>query len=348
METLWFVILSFLLVGYTVLDGFDLGVGILFSFIAKSEDECRLMLNAIGPIWDGNEVWLVGAGGALFFAFPSAYASALGGLYLAIFLVLWMLILRALALELRAQVDNSLWHTFWGTIFFLSSLTLAGVLGITLGNLVRGFPLDAQGHFFLPLWTDLLPSTSTGIFDWYTLLVGALAVVILSLHGANFLVWKTDGKIQQRARMIASRLVGVSGVLGLLVVILTPQVQPQAADRFLTHPLGLILPLLALAAWILLVVVTRRGQSEILPLGLSKSLIAALLGTAFFGLFPNLLIARGNTANSLTIFNAATSQYGLRVGLAWFIPGLLLALAYTGSIYRAFWGKVAPADGEGY
>jgi cytochrome d ubiquinol oxidase subunit II len=348
LETLWFILLAFLFVGYTVLDGFDLGVGILFPLVAKSDDERRLALNAIGPVWNGNEVWLVAAGGVLFFAFPKAYASALSGLYLAIFLVLWMLILRALAVELRAQLDHPLWHTFWEMAFFVSSLALALILGAALGNLLRGFPLDDHGRFFLPLWTDLLPGIPTGILDWYTGLVGALAVVVLSLHGANFLVWKTGGEIQQRARAIASRLVWVSGALALLVFIVTPLNQSHVTERFLSHPLGLVFPLLALATWILLVAATRRGQSDILPLGLSKSFIIALLGTAFFGLFPYLLIARGNLSNNLTVFNAATTPYSLRVGLAWFIPGLLLIFAYMVYVYRSVWGKVKATTGEGY
>jgi cytochrome d ubiquinol oxidase subunit II len=347
LETLWFILLAYLFVGYTILDGFDLGVGILFPFVTGNDDERRLAINAIGPIWDGNEVWLVAAGGTLFFAFPKAYASALGGLYLAIMLLLWMLILRELAIELRGQINNPLWRSFWDGVFFLSSLALALLLGTALGNLLRGFPLDAQGRFFLPLWTNWLPGVPTGILDWYTLLIGLTAIVVLSLHGASFLVWKTPGEMQQRARLIASRLVWASGALALLSLLATPLAQPQIASRFLGHPLGFAFPLLALAAWILLVRAIKRGQSALILFGLSKSFIVALLGTAFFGLFPNLLIALGDQTNSLTVFNAATTPYGLRVGLAWFIPGLLLILAYTGFMYRSFWGKATLAD-EGY
>jgi cytochrome bd ubiquinol oxidase subunit II len=348
METLWFLLLSFLLIGYTVLDGFDLGVGILFPFVAKNDDARRLVLRAIGPIWDGNEVWLVASGGVLFFAFPRAYASALSGLYLAIFLVLWMLVLRALSIELHTQLENPLWHTFWEAIFFVSSLGLALVLGAALGNLLRGFPLDAKGYFFLPLWTDLLPGVPTGILDWYTLSVGVFAMSALSLHGANFLVWKTDGEIQQRARAIATRLTWISGALALLVVILTLVVQPDVLTRFPAHPWGFVFPVIALTAWILLLVAVKRGRSEVLPLGCSKAFIAALLAAAFFGIFPNVLIASSSPVNSLTISNASTSQYGFRVGLVWFSLGLLLILSYMGYVYKSFWGKVKPSEKDGY
>jgi cytochrome d ubiquinol oxidase subunit II len=349
LETLWFILLSFLLIGYTVLDGFDLGVGILFPFVAKTEKERRLVLQAIGPLWDGNEVWLVAAGGVLFFAFPRAYASALSGLYLAIFLVLWLIILRALAIELHVQVDNPLWRTFWEAIFFIASLGLALTLGAALGNLLRGFPLDADGHFFLPLWTDLLPGVPTGVLDVYTLPVGIFAVIILALHGANFLVWKTGGELQQRARSFAAPLTWVSGFLALLILVLTPPlIQPQVKARFLSQPWGFIFPVFAVTAWGLLLASTKRNHSEILPLAFSKLLIASLLATASFGIFPHLLISLGAPANSLTIFNATTSQYGLSVGLVWFTLGLLLLLTYTGYVYKVFWGKVTLSVDEGY
>jgi len=340
--------LSFLLIGYTVLDGFDLGVGILFPLVAKNEDERSLILKSIGPIWDGNEVWLVSAGGVLFFAFPKAYASALSGLYLAIFLILWLIILRALTIELHAQLENPLWRSFWEGIFFLSSLGLALTLGVALGNLLRGFPLDADGKFFLPLWTNFLPRTSTGILDGYTLLIGIFAISVLSLHGANFLVWKTAGEIQQRARILIPRLVWISGVLVVLILVITPLIQPQVKMHFISHPWGFIFPIIAAAAWWLLRSSTKRNQSEILPFSYSMLFIAALLATASFGIYPHLLLSLDAPTNSLTIFNTATSQYGLQVCLIWFALGLVLLLTYTGYVYKVFWGKASLTDNEGY
>lgn len=348
MEIIWFFILSFLLIGYTVLDGFDLGVGILFPLVAENKAERSLILKSIGPIWDGNEVWLIAAGGVLFLAFPKTYASALSGLYLAIFLILWLLILRALTIELHAQLENPLWHSFWEGIFFLSSLGLALTLGVALGNLLRGFPLDADGKFFLPLWTNFLPRIPTGILDVYTLLIGIFAVCVLALHGANFLVWKTSGEIQQRARILIPRLVWGSGILVVLILVLTPLIQPQVKERFLSHPRGFIFLIVSAAAWWMLRSSTRRNQTQILPLGYSTLFIAALLATVSFGIYPHLLLSLDAPTNSLTIFNTATSQYGLRVGLIWFAFGLVLLLAYTGYVYKVFWGKASLSDNEGY
>jgi cytochrome bd ubiquinol oxidase subunit II len=348
LEKIWFIILSFLLTGYTVLDGFDLGVGILFPFVAKTEKERSLALQAIGPVWDGNEVWLVAAGGVLFFAFPKAYASAMSGLYLGIFLILWLIILRALAIELRVQLDNPLWRAFWETVFFAASLGLTFLLGSAFGDLLRGFLLDASGHFFLPLWTKLLPRIPLGILDWFTVLIGVLAVSLLSLHGANFLVWKTDGKLQSRAQSLAFRLVWVSGFLILAGLILTPLIQPQIGVRFLQSPWGFIFPILALLAWTLLFLSLRRKKSELMPLVYSKLLIASLLASAFFAIYPNILISVNNPATSLTVLNTAASQYGLKTGLIWFSIGLILLLAYTGYVYKSFWGKVQETGGENY
>jgi len=340
MQTIWFIILSFLLIGYTVLDGFDLGVGILFPLVAKTERERSLALHTIGPVWDGNEVWLVAAGGVLFFAFPKAYASAMSGLYLAVFLLLWLIILRALAIELRSQLNNPLWRSFWEAVFFIASLGLASLLGATMANLLRGFPLDATGHFFLPLWTNLLPRIPLGILDWFSLLIGVLGVGLLSLHGANYLVWKTEGDTQSRAREIASRLVWVNGILLLFGLLLTPVVQAQIGARFVQSPWGFVFPLLAIIAWTLALVSIRQKKSELLPLAASKLLIASLLASAFFAIYPNILLSFDDPAKSLTIFNTAASQYGLKTGLIWFSFGLVLLLAYTGFVYKSFWGKV--------
>lgn len=348
MQTIWFIILSFLLIGYTVMDGFDLGVGILFPFITKTEKERSLALQAIGPVWDGNEVWLVAAGGVLFFAFPKAYASAMSGLYLAIFMILWLIILRALSIELRVQLDNALWRAFWETVFFAASLGLAFLLGSAFGDLLRGFSLDASGHFFLPLWTKLQPRIPLGILDWFTLLIGVLAVNLIALHGANYLILKTEADLQTRAKHLASRLVWSSGALLLVGMLLTPLIQPRLGDHLLQAPWGFTFPFIALLMWVLLLRSLRRKRSEPLPLAYSTILIASLLASAFFALYPNILISLNSPAHSLTIFNTAASPYGLKTGLVWFSFGLLLLLTYTGYVYRSFWGKVTDADKEGY
>src|SRR5665213_2787234 len=183
MPTIWFCLVAILIAGYVVLDGFDLGAGAIHLFIAKTDEERRSVLASIGPVWNGNEVWLLAAGGTLFFAFPSLYASGFSGFYLALMIVLWLLILRGIAIELRSHVNNDLWRSFWDVVFAGASALLAIFYGAALANVVRGVPLRSDGYFFLPLWTNLLPGSDAGIIDWYSVLVGVTALVVLMVHG---------------------------------------------------------------------------------------------------------------------------------------------------------------------
>src|SRR6202045_781367 len=176
METLWFMIIAVMLTAYTVLDGFDLGAGAIYLGAGKTSDERRKILRAIGPVWDGNEVWLVAAGGTLYFAFPLLYASSFSGFYLPLMMVLWLLMLRGIGIEFRSHIDNRVWQGFFDVVFSVSSALLAIFFGAALGNVVRGVPLDAQGYFFEPLWTNFKPGPHPGILDWYTILIGVLAL----------------------------------------------------------------------------------------------------------------------------------------------------------------------------
>jgi len=204
MATVWFILLGFMLTMYVLLDGFDLGAGAIHLVAARDDAERRMILRAIGPVWDGNEVWLIATGGTLFFTFPLLYASSFSGFYLPLTIVLWLLMLRGLAIELRAHGDNPLWATFWDGLFFLGSALLAFFFGAALGNVVRGVPLDASGYFFAPLWTTFDPrSPVPGILDWYTVLIGLLALAALVLHGAHWIALKTEGALHDRCRRIA-------------------------------------------------------------------------------------------------------------------------------------------------
>ena len=194
METVLFAMVAAMLAVYVVLDGFDFGVGILHRLAARTDDERRTVLAAIGPVWDGNEVWLVAAAGVLFMGFPRVYSAAFSGFYMALMIVLWLLIVRGIAIESRSHQENPLWREFWDTIFSLASALLAVVLGVALGNVVRGVPLDGSGLFFIPLFTDFQPGAHPGIFDWYTTLVGAFTFCALAGHGALYLVWKLLNK----------------------------------------------------------------------------------------------------------------------------------------------------------
>src|SRR5277367_68627 len=206
METIWFCIVAVMLAAYVVLDGFDIGAGAIHLFAAREEAERRAIIASIGPVWDGNEVWLLAAGGTLYFAFPGLYASGFSGFYLALMIVLWLLMLRGLSIELRSHFESSLWRSFWDAAFGGSSILLAIFFGAALGNVVRGVPLNKDGFFFLPLWTNLEPGVNPGIIDWYTVLVGIAALLVLTLHGALWVVLKTDGPLAIRARSIASRV----------------------------------------------------------------------------------------------------------------------------------------------
>src|SRR5215471_12324947 len=214
MGFVWFWIVAVMLVAYVVLDGFDLGVGILHLFVARTEEERQLTLRTIGPVWDGNEVWLLAGGGTLYFAFPLLYASAFSGFYLALMIVLWLLIMRGISIELRMQMDISVWRAFFDGLFFLSSLLLAIFYGAALANVIRGVPLGADGYFFLPLWTNWRVGPHPGILDWYTVLGGVLALCALALHGAFYLATKTVNGLQQRARAAAR-------FLSMVVLVLT-------------------------------------------------------------------------------------------------------------------------------
>ena len=339
METIWFIVIGILFSGYAILDGFDLGVGAIYLLVAKGEAERQQVRSSIGPIWDGNEVWLIAAGGTLFFAFPKAYAVGFSAYYLAFFLILWLLILRGLAIELRGQLENTLWHTFWDVVFSFASLALAGLLGVALGNLLRGIPLREAGEVALPFWTNFQPVMQAGLLDWYTLLGGVVAVAAVILQGANYLILKTKGEVMRRSRTIARRSLLILVPLVFIVFGLTPRVQPVLKVHFTAQPLGFIFPLLIIVLLAGQFIFLRR-ESDRWAFVASSLLILFILATAFFGLYPNLVLASVDPSKSLTIYNAATNEYGLRVGLIWFSIGFLLMLAYVGFMYRSFWGKV--------
>lgn len=345
METLWFAIVALMLAIYVVLDGFDFGTGIVYLFVARTDAERRTALQAIEPVWDGNEVWLIAAGGLLFMAFPRVYAAGFSGFYLALMLVLWLLILRGIALPMRSHLANPLWRTFWDGVFAGASLLLAVVLGAALGNLIRGVPLNAEGYFFAALWTDFLPGPVPGILDWYTLLTGLEGVAILAVHGANYLAIKTEGQVLDRARRIAT--LGLWAVLALTVASLLaiPFVQPGLRRNYDAHPIGYVLLLLALGSLAGLFYWRRRQQDGASFLA-SSLLILGLLGSTAWGLYPNLLISTVHPAHSLTISNAAASREGLRTALDWFLVGFSLVVAYSVYVHRCFRGKVVLSEEE--
>lgn len=339
MATVWFVLIAFMLTVYVVLDGFDLGVGIVHLFVARGEEERRTVLKTIGPVWDGNEVWLIGAGGALVLAFPALYAASFSGFFLPLMIVLWLLMGRGIALEFRNHVDHPVWRPFWDVAFSVSSALLAIFFGAALGNVVRGVPLDASGEFFAPLWTNLRLGPPTGIIDWYTLSVGLLAFAALTMHGSLWIALKTAGPLAERARRFAAAGWFATVFLTVVVSALTFPVQPLIPARMSAHPEGLLLPALAFAG--LAGIYRYRGEGYGKGAFLSSSLfLAGLLASTAFGLYPYVLPANTDPSRALTVFNSASADHGLRVALWWWIPGMLLVLGYFVFLYRNFAGKV--------
>lgn len=348
METLWFALVSFLLAMYVVLDGFDLGAGIIHLRAARTDDERRLILNSIGPVWDGNEVWLLAAGGTLYFAFPLAYASSFSGFYLPLIMVLWLLILRGLGIEFRHQVHNPLWARFWDAVFSHASILLAVFFGVALGNIIRGVPLNQEGYFFAPLWTTFTVVPEPGVIDWFTVLFGLIALFSLSVHGAAFISMKTTGAVNERARRVIRSAWWGSLLCSAAGVVASWSIRPEMLRNFASYPWGLVFPI----AGIFGIAGIRyfSGQQDDKGVFLASTVfILGMLGGTAFSLYPTLLHASTDPAFSLSINRAAAQDYGLTVGLVWWIIGMTLTTGYFVYLYRSFKGKASvPTDGTGY
>ncbi len=333
------MIVAFMLVCYVILDGFDIGAGIVHYFVGRDEKERATVIRAIGPVWDGNEVWLLATGGTLYFAFPALYSAGFSGFYLPLIMVLWLLMLRAAGIELRHQIDNPLWTSFWDVVFAMASILLAIFFGAALGNVVRGVPLDATGYFFEPLFTDWTTTGATGILDWFTVLSGVVALVALAVHGSNYLALKTEDKINERARRVVSLgwyalvLVTILSLAGVMVV------RPQLLDNYYYLPVGWLIPLLVAASLGGIKYFNGKGDDKLAFIS-SSVYIAMMLGGAVYGLNPNVLPAL-DPQYSLTIQNAKAGSYGLTVGLIWWPIGMIFALGYFTFLFRTFKGKVA-------
>jgi len=340
MEILWFCLVAVMIAVYVVLDGFDLGAGAIHLLVARSDSERRMVIRSIGPVWDGNEVWLLAGGGTLYFAFPALYASSFSGFYLPLMIVLWLLILRGTSIEFRSHVDSPLWTSFWDVTFMGASGLLAIFFGAALGNVVRGVPLDSEGYFFLPLWTDFAVGPQPGILDWYTVIVGVTALVTLVIHGALWVALKTEGELQGRCQDLARRLWWALGALTAAVTLASFSIQPHLAESFAAHPAGYFFPLVAVAGLIGM----RFLLGELHRFLGSCVYIVGMLTSAAFGVFPYVLPSVSG-AKGLTAYDAAAPAYGLNIGLFWFIPGILLATGYFVFTYRHFGGKVKLEQG---
>ncbi len=350
MEIFWGIVIVAMLTILIILDGADFGAGIIHLFVAKDEKDKKSIINAIGPFWDGNEVWLIAGGGVLFFAFPKLYASAFSGFYLPLIMVLWLLVFRAIGLEFRNLVNNPLWKTIWDKSFGIASLLLALFFGAALGNVVRGVNLGGVEngisrfesiYFFNPLWNESFSPLGVhpGILDWFTVILGVIAIITLSIHGANWIIFKTNSSINNRLKKIVFNLSLALFPLLIISVFAWTKVKPDALDNYFKHPLLWIFPVTVLGA---LIGLTRLKsyKSDMTGFLFSSLFIIGAFGSTIAAMFPVLLPSTNNVNPPLTIYNAAASEYGLSVGLVWWVIAIVLVTGYFYFLHSIFKGKM--------
>jgi cytochrome d ubiquinol oxidase subunit II len=331
MHTVWFLILSVMLTGYAVLDGFDLGVGTLHLLIGRTREERSRLLGTIGPVWNGNEVWLLAAGGAMVVAFPALYAASFSGFYLALMLVLWLLIVRGLSLEFRQQIDHPLWQDAWDVALCGSSALLSLLFGVAMGNVLRGVPLEADGQFQGSFALMLNP---------FALLGGVLGVITLAHHGAAWLAVKTHGALRDRARAWQFRLWVLTAVAVVGLVAASFAVRPEFTTNFTAAPLLFVVP--GLGVFSLAALPRLIGRDDRRAFLASAGVIASLLGSAAAGLYPRLLpVLPGSPGPALDIYNTAAPEGSLRIALGIYLFGMALVTIYLRRVYRIWRGKVS-------
>lgn len=331
MIDLWFVLVSLMFAAYVVLDGYDLGAGILHLFVAKTPEQRKAVVGSVAPYWDGNEVFLVAGGATLYLAFPRLFPTFFSGFYLPLMMVLWLLALRALGIEMRHKLDHPLWNTLWDGGFFLASALLVFVFGAALGNVVRGVDVREDGTFFAPLWTDLTVGERVGIIDWYTVLIGLTALAVTAHHGALWLVWRAP-LVAERAKAFAARLHPVAVGLAILASVVTFKVQPRIVPELSAHPWTVVFPLAAAAGAASSRLLARRGRAAA-AFGASCALVGGLFGCAVAGIHPYGLIAR-DPARSMLAESLAADPYAMKVALMWWLPGMALVIGYFVFVHR--------------
>jgi len=344
----WYLLVAIMITAYVIFDGFDLGVGILHLFIARTEEERGILIRTIGPVWDGNEVWLLAGGGTLYFAFPLLYASGFSGFYLPLMIVLWLLILRAIGIELRMHLNSLVWRGLFNGFFGISSLLLTVFYGAALGNVIRGVPLQSDGYFFLPLWTNWNVGAQPGILDWYTVIAGVVALVALALHGAHYAALKTSGDLNVRSHRAATVLLPVLVLVTIVSLVATLFIRPSLLDNYQRVPVLYAIPILVIASLLGMWRMERKRNEFGAFLSSSAYLVFMLVGAAA-AVYPNLLTSTTDPGLNITVYNAHSGEHSLAVGLIWWSFGMLIAIAYFVLVYRTFRGKIpGTAAGHGY
>ncbi|MDN3507196.1 MAG: cytochrome d ubiquinol oxidase subunit II [Simkaniaceae bacterium] len=327
---IWYFVIILAMICYAMLDGFDLGVGLLHLF-AKDDRDRRIFLNAIGPVWDGNEVWLVIVGGALFAGFPDVFATLCSTFYIPVMVLLMGLIFRAVSIEFRSKHESKRWRKCWDVVFALGSLVISFGVGVVLGNLIYGIPLDADNNF---------TGTFSDFIHPYALLVGVTTVALFAMHGAIFLVMKTEGALHEKVRSLVPRCIGFFLIMYILITVTAVYYRPYMIDPMRAYPILYLVPLIALVAIISVPFLMQKKWDGWAFVSSSLS-IAGLLSLAAIGTFPYMIRSTVHTqTNSLTIYNSASSELTLKVLLIIVAIGVPLVLAYGFYVYRTFRGKV--------
>ncbi len=341
-------ILVFMLTTFLVLDGWDFGAGLIQFIVGRNETDRGIVISAIGPLWIWHEVWLIAFGGMTFVAFPAVLASAFAGFYLALFLLLWCLVVRGIAIEARGHVRDALWREAWDFAFATSNLLLALLIGVALGNVIRGEPLDADGNFTLPFFTDFGVHGAVGLLDWYTVSIGIFTVSLLAAHGASFLAWKTEGAVHDRSERLAQRLWPISLLLLLGTAVATASVRPDLFTGMIHRPLAW-LALAGVAGGGLAALLGQWRRRERAAFAGSCILISSLMAAGAVGVFPVMLHSTLPARNSVTAYSGAADAHGLRLALVWWPFALALAVGHFIFISRYYRGKVrVERDTQGY
>lgn len=328
--TLWFLVVGALFSGYGILDGFDLGAGAMHLFI-KEDNNRRVALNAVGPVWDGNEVWLVIGGGTLFAGFPVFYATLFSAMYIPFMLFIMFIILRAISIEFRSKEKMNWWRSMWDVTYSISSGMIAFLLGVVLGNVLKGIPLDANFEAIEP---NLLM-----FLNPFSILVGLTSLALMMMHGAIYLSLKTEGKLFDHVTKMLEKCMIAFIVMFTILSVFTLIFQPHLAERFKEYPILFILPLLAILSIANIPRLAKKAKymQAFVFSSLTFSLLLLLVAVQ---LYPNLLIATNNPENSITVYNAAASEKGLELMLTIAAIGTPLVLTYTFIVYKIFWGRV--------